>query len=115
MTTFLLVDDHAAFRQQARALLESEGLTIVGEAEDGQTALAAVRELRPDVVLLDIGLPDVDGFAVAERLADVQPPPRVVLISSRDAATYGPRLTASPSIGFLRKDDLSAAAVTSLL
>jgi DNA-binding NarL/FixJ family response regulator len=115
MTTFLIVDDHAAFRQQARALLESEGLTVVGEADDGQSALAAVRDLRPDVVVLDIGLPDVDGFAVAARLADVQPPPRVVLISSRDAATYGQRLMASRSVGFLRKDELSAAALASLL
>lgn len=115
MTTFLIVDDHAAFRQQARALLESEGLTVVGEADDGQSALAAVRDLHPDVVVLDIGLPDDDGFAVAERLAEVQPPPRVVLVSSRDATTYGPRLQASPSVGFLRKDDLSAAALTSLL
>ena len=115
MTTFLIVDDHASFREQARALLESEGLTVIGEADDGLTALHAVRELRPDVVLLDIGLPDIDGFSVAEHLAREESPPRVVLISSREAATYGPRLAASPTIGFVQKDDLSAGALASLL
>ncbi len=115
MTTFLIVDDHPSFRQQARALLESEGLTVIGEADDGATALRAVRELRPDVVLLDIGLPDIDGFAIAERLAAEGSPPRVVLISSREAATYGPRLALSRVMGFIQKDDLSAAALAALL
>jgi DNA-binding NarL/FixJ family response regulator len=115
MTTFLIVDDHRLFREQARALLEAEGLTVVGEAEDGETALGAVRELRPDVVLLDIGLPGLDGFAVAERLAQEAAPPRVVLISSREAATYGSRLSTSATIGFVQKDDLSAARIQTLL
>ena len=115
MTTFLIVDDHQPFRSQARALLEAEGLVIVGEAADGGDAVRAVDELRPDVVLLDIGLPDLDGFAVAERLALLPGAPRVVLISSREAATYGDRVAASPALGFLRKDDLSAAALDGLL
>lgn len=115
MTTFLIVDDHAAFREQARALLEAEGLTVIGEAADGRSVISAVRRLRPDVVLLDIGLPDTDGIAVAELLAREDPRPRVVLISSRDAATYGARLTSSRSAGFLPKDDLSAGALTELL
>jgi len=115
MTTFLIVDDHTAFRKQARALLEAERLAVVGEAADGQGALDAVAAIRPDVVVLDIGLPDIDGFAVAERLAGQARPPHVVLISSREAATYGPRLAASPAVGFVQKDDLSAAALTGLL
>jgi len=115
MTTFLIVDDHRPFREQARALLESEGLIVVGEAEDGRTAIGAVRTLRPDVVLLDIGLPDLDGFAVAERLAEEAAAPRVVLISSREAATYGPRLESSRTVGFVQKDDLSAACLQALL
>jgi two-component system response regulator EvgA len=115
MTTFLIVDDHGPFREQARALLESEGLAVVGEADDGPTAVEAVRRLRPDVVLLDIGLPGADGFTVAERLAAEANPPRVIFISSREAGTYGVRLAASRALGFVQKDDLSAAALGALL
>jgi DNA-binding NarL/FixJ family response regulator len=115
MTTFLIVDDHPSFRQQARALLESEGVTVLGEADDGLSAIRAVRALRPDVVLLDIGLPDLDGFAVAERIAAEPTPPRVVLISSREAATFGSRLAQSQAIGFVQKDDLSAKVLAALL
>jgi DNA-binding NarL/FixJ family response regulator len=115
MTTFLIVDDHGPFREQARALLEAEGLIVVGEADGGAAALDTVRSLRPDVVILDIGLPDIDGFDVARRLAAESPQPLVVLTSSRDAATYGPRLEASPVVGFVRKDVLSAAALRDLL
>jgi DNA-binding NarL/FixJ family response regulator len=115
MTTFLIVDDHGSFREQARALLQAEGLAVIGEAEDGMTALRVVRELRPDVVILDIGLPDIDGFAVAAALAAQVPPPRVILISSREAITFGNRLTASDVVGFVQKDDLSAAALATLL
>ena len=115
MTTFLIVDDHAPFREQARALLEAEGLVVVGEASDGSSAVEAVRALRPDVVLLDIGLPGLDGFAVAERLAAEVPRPIVILISSREASTYGQRLSTSLIVGFVQKDELSAAAVGALL
>jgi DNA-binding NarL/FixJ family response regulator len=115
MTTYLIVDDHRAFREEARALLESEGLTVVGEADGGLAALEAVRSLRPDVVILDIGLPDLDGFEVARRLAGGRPAPRVVLTSSREGATYGPRLEASPAVGFVHKDVLSAAALREVL
>jgi DNA-binding NarL/FixJ family response regulator len=115
MTTFLIVDDHAPFRRQARALLETEGLEVIGEADDGLAAIDAVHSLRPDVVLLDIGLPGLDGFAVASRLEAEPAPPRVILISSRDAWSFGPRLATCASIGFLQKDDLSAAALSAML
>jgi DNA-binding NarL/FixJ family response regulator len=115
MTTFLIVDDHRLFREQARALLEAEGLTVVGEASGGADALAAVDSLRPDVVILDVGLPDIDGFDVARRLAASGDAARVVLTSSRDAATYGPRIEATPAAGFIRKDVLSAATLRGLL
>ena len=114
-TTVLIVDDHDGFRESARALLEAEGFAVVGDAADGAAALAAVPRLRPDVVLLDVQLPDADGFAVAERLALLREPPRVVLISSRDAAAYGPRLAAAPACGFLAKWELSGASLAALV
>ena len=101
--TVLIVDDHAAFRASARALLEAEGFDVVGEAADGAEAVEAVAVLRPAIVLLDIQLPDLDGLAVAEQLAAVPDAPAVVLISSRDAAAYGPRLRATPARGFIPK------------
>jgi DNA-binding NarL/FixJ family response regulator len=114
-TTVLIVDDHGGFRESATALLEAEGFAVVGEATDGLAALDAVERLKPDVVLLDVQLPDVDGFAIAERLAAVPDPPRVVLISSREAAAYGSRLQAAPACGFLAKRDLSGASVAALV
>jgi DNA-binding NarL/FixJ family response regulator len=113
--TVLIVDDHDGFRESARALLEAEGFTVVGDAADGAAALAAALRLRPDVVLLDVQLPDVDGFAVAGRLAALREPPRVVLISSRDAVAYGPRLAAAPVCGFLAKRELSGASLAALV
>jgi DNA-binding NarL/FixJ family response regulator len=113
--TVLIVDDHDVFRASASALLEAEGFTVVGTAADGVTALAAVDRLRPDVVLLDIQLPDLDGFAVAERLAAAADPPQVVLISSREAAAYGPRLRAARARGYLAKRELSGASLAALV
>jgi DNA-binding NarL/FixJ family response regulator len=113
--TVLIVDDHAEFRQSASALLEAEGFVVIGEAADGDEAIAAVERLRPQVVLLDIQLPDLDGFAVAERLAAVPDPPRVVLISSREAAAYGPRLDAAAARGFIPKRELSGSALAALV
>jgi DNA-binding NarL/FixJ family response regulator len=114
-TTVLIVDDHDGFRESARALLEAEGFAVVGDAADGAAAMAAAARLRPDVVLLDVQLPDVDGFVVAERLAVGPDPPRVVLISSREAAAYGPRVGAAPVRGFLAKRELSGAALAALV
>jgi DNA-binding NarL/FixJ family response regulator len=111
----LIVDDHDGFRESARALLEAEGFAVVGGAADGAAALAAVQRLRPEVVLLDIQLPDLDGFAVAGQLAAAPDAPRVVLISSRDAAAYGPRLDAAPVCGFLAKRELSGASLAALV
>jgi DNA-binding NarL/FixJ family response regulator len=115
LTTYLIVDDHAAFRQQARALLEAEGLQVVGEAHDAASALEAVAHIRPDVVLLDVGLPDRDGFDVAADLVRLAVAPRVVLISSREASDLRSRLRGSPVEGFLQKDEISAAALRGLL
>ncbi len=111
----LIVDDHEAFRSSARAMLEADGFEVVGEAATGTDAVVAVGRLRPGVVLLDIRLPDLDGFAVARRLAGMAAPPAVVLVSSRDAATWGERLRQSPARGFLAKGDLTGAALRHLL
>jgi CheY-like chemotaxis protein len=113
--TVLIVDDHDDFRASASALLEAEGFAVVGETADGAAAVEAVERLRPDVVLLDVQLPDLDGFAVAERLAVMTDPPRVVLISSRDAGSYGPRLDAALACGFLAKRELSGASLAALV
>ena len=113
--TVLIVDDHDGFRESARALLEAEGFAVVGDAADGAGAIAEVARLRPDVVLLDVQLPDMDGFAVAGRLAAGRDPPRVVLISSRGAAAYGLRVGTAPVCGFLEKRELSGAMLAALV
>ena len=115
MNTILIVDDNAGFRLQARALLEADGFDVVGESDDGTSGLEAARSLRPDLVLLDIGLPDVEGFEVARELAVDGPPPLVVLTSSREASAYGPRLASSRVLGFIPKDELSGAAIRALV
>jgi DNA-binding NarL/FixJ family response regulator len=114
MNSILIIDDHSTFRAQARAILENDGFTVVGEAVDGTSGLVAARSLRPDLVLLDIGLPDVEGFEVARALAADGPPPFVVLTSSREASAYGPRLSSSRVLGFVPKDELSGAAIRAL-
>jgi CheY-like chemotaxis protein len=111
--TVLIVDDHAGFRGFARRLLEAGGFAVVGEAGDGASALSAVEEFRPELVLLDVMLPDTDGFAVAERLA-VNGGPVVVLTSSREAADFGQRLEDTRARGFIHKDDLTSAALARL-
>jgi len=113
--TLLLVDDHAAFRAQARVLLESAGFVVVGEAANGEEALEAVFRLQPDVVLLDVVLPDLDGFAVCERLARAKPGPTVVLTSSRNQSSYRRRLRHSAARGFIPKSQLTGPALAALV
>ncbi len=113
--TVLIVDDHPSFRQSARLLLESDGWDVVGEAPDGEAALAAARELAPDLVLLDVQLPDLDGFEVSRRLRANGNAPAVVMTSSRDACDYGTLATDSGAAGFVPKSELSGAALEALL
>ena len=101
----IVVDDHAAFRASARRLLELTGYDVVAEAGDGASGLALVRDLEPELVLLDVALPDMSGFDVADALADR--PATVVLISSRDPSDLGRRARASGAVGFIAKDQLS--------
>lgn len=113
--TILVVDDHAGFRRSVRALLNAEGFEVVGEAPDGRSALAEAQRLRPGLVLLDIQLPDMDGFAVATALEATPDPPAVILISSRDRASYGPQLDASNVAGFITKNQLDGESIRALL
>lgn len=113
--TVLIVDDHDAFRIGARALLEADGFVVLGEAADGRSGIEASGRLRPEVVLLDVQLPDIDGFAVADRLAAGADPPAVVLISTRARHVYRRRLAGSPARGFIAKAELSGACLAALL
>jgi DNA-binding NarL/FixJ family response regulator len=113
--TVLIVDDHASFRRIARRLLERHGYDVVGEAADGESALAAVRTLRPEVVVLDVQLPGIDGFDVATRLTATGDSPAIVIVSSRDAEDFGDLIAQSGARGFIAKDDLSDASLKAVL
>jgi two-component system nitrate/nitrite response regulator NarL len=111
----LIVDDHATFRSFAHRVLVADGLDVVGEAADGAAAIEAAPRLRPDVVLLDVQLPDMDGFAVAEVLVAQEDAPAVVLVSSRSRSDYGTLVDASGAVGFIDKSALSGDLVRLLL
>lgn len=115
VTSVLIVDDHPSFRASARALLEAEGFTVVGEASDGESAVAECGRLRPDVVLLDVQLPDLTGFEVASQLTENGARVSVVLVSSRDGSDYGPLVEQSGASGFVPKAELSGARIAALL
>jgi DNA-binding NarL/FixJ family response regulator len=108
----LIVDDHPSFRASARALLEADGYEVVGEAVDGESAVASALLLSPDIILLDVQLPDIDGFEVAERLRGG---PAIVLCSSREAADFGPLPLRSGARGFVPKAELSGDGIAALL
>ena len=115
MPRVLIVDDHPSFRATAHALLADDGFEVVGEAEDGASALEAAARLQPEVILLDVQLPDMDGFAVAAQLASNGRDYEIVLTSSRDASDFGPLVGASGARGFMPKSELSGAALRALL
>ena len=111
----LIVDDNASFRASARRLLGAEGFTVIGEVRDGHSAISAAQELQPDIILLDVQLPDLDGFEVAARLAGRGVRSAVVLTSSRNAADYGPLFAQAPVRGFVPKAELSGPALSALV
>ena len=111
----LIVDDHPGFRARARALLESEGFEVVCEAGSGADGVRTARELAPDVVLLDIQLPDTDGFAVASTVTGEDGGVQVVLTSSRDGSDFGALVGSCGARGFIAKAELSGARVAALL
>ena len=119
MPSVLIVDDHAPFRSAVRLLLERGGFRVVGEAGDGDAAVEAVRQLAPEVVLLDVQLPGEDGFAICERILDATgsgaAAPVVVLTSGRPIGTFRRRLARSQAAGFIAKTDLTAPALSALV
>ena len=115
MATVLVVDDHDGFRARARAYLGTTGFEVVGEASDGASAVAETKRLRPEIVLLDIQLPDIDGFDVARWILAEPEPPKIVLISSREAADYGESIESSGAAGFLTKSRLTSDAIRAIV
>jgi CheY-like chemotaxis protein len=111
----LLVDDNAEFRRAARQLLERHGFAVVAEAETGVSAIEQAKEHRPDLVLLDVQLPDIDGFEVAERLSRLEVPVDVILTSSLDGTDFGTLVARSSALGFVPKAELSGSAIEALL
>jgi DNA-binding NarL/FixJ family response regulator len=111
----LLVDDHAGFRAEAKAMLEAERYDVIGEAATAATALDQAARLRPDIVLLDVGLPDRSGLELVKSLRSAAPGSVIVLISSRQADDYGARLPAAMADGFLDKTELTPDALHDVL
>jgi DNA-binding NarL/FixJ family response regulator len=113
----LIVDDNAGFRAAARSLLEGQGISVVGTASSTVEAVQKVRQLRPDVALVDIDLGVDSGFDAARRLADAasKSAPAVILISTHDRDEFDDLIETSPAVGFLAKTDLSAAAIRQVL
>lgn len=115
MRTAVIVDDHAGFRAQARQLLEASGYEVVGSFADGQSALALLETTRPDVLLLDVQLPDMDGFGLLDHLDGGLRVPIVVLVSTREAADYGGRVRRSGAAGFITKAELSPESLAAVV
>jgi DNA-binding NarL/FixJ family response regulator len=113
--TVLIVDDHATFRKTARALLEADGYEVIGEAPDGHAGIEAIRQLRPDVVLLDVRLPDADGFDMAALMTRNGHCPAIIVTSSSDDPLYPGRAAGCGAHGFLAKHDVCGAALDRLL
>ena len=111
----LIVDDNSAFRAAARQLLERGGFVVVAEAEDGVEGLRAAKEHTPDLAIVDVQLPDLDGFEVAERLGALELAPEVILTSSLDGTDFGALVASSSALGFVPKAELSARAIEALL
>jgi DNA-binding NarL/FixJ family response regulator len=111
----VIVDDDPAFLTTVRVLLEAEGFDVAGEALSGRDGVTTVAELDPDLVLVDVNLPDIDGFEVVERLADGGRATPVVLTSIRSADDFGDLVEASRARGFITKAEISGEALAEFL
>lgn len=115
MKSFVIVDDHPRFRKLARLILERAGYTVLGEAADAASGISTARELTPDVVLLDVNLPDGSGFDVADHLCEDDPSPAIVMTSTYGSSDYESLARSSGARGFVPKDELSGAAISRVL
>jgi DNA-binding NarL/FixJ family response regulator len=113
--TVLVVDDHPGFRACARRLLEREGFDVVAEAGDGSSALEWARAAQPQLALVDVYLPDIDGFQLAAQLRSLAAAPMVVLISSHERSELDPLVPGCGARGFVPKDELSRQTIEELL
>jgi DNA-binding NarL/FixJ family response regulator len=113
--TILIVDDHPSFLAAARFLLATEGFEVVGQATDGESAVKETVRLAPDVVLLDVTLPDIDGFQVAAQLRAAGASSAIVFTSSRDGFEFGALIAESGGAGFIPKSELTGDAVRALI
>jgi DNA-binding NarL/FixJ family response regulator len=113
--SILVVDDDADVRSLIVRILRSRGLMVVGEAGSVAEALARADELRPDTALVDVGLPDGDGFALTRELCARAWPVRVVIFSSDADRTNEAAAGRAGAVGFLPKDELSGPALQSLI
>jgi DNA-binding NarL/FixJ family response regulator len=113
--TVLVIDDHAGFRAIARTILEAAGYEVVAEAADGASGVAAAVQVMPDVAIVDIQLPDMDGFEVTRRLLADGASPAIVLVSSRDRSDFGSLVESSGANGFVPKAEISAESLAAVL
>ena len=113
--TVVIVDDNDAFRERTRKLLDAEGYRVIGEAADGAGGLRILRDLRPDLALLDVQLPDTDGFTLAERARADAEGTAIIIISTREAADYASSVTRCGALGFISKSELCDGALREIL
>jgi two-component system response regulator NreC len=111
----LIADDHTLVREGLRALLEGHGgFDVVGEASNGHEAIDRAIQLRPDVVLMDIGMPEVDGLAATRRIAKANPAIRILVLTVHDTEDYFFRVLEAGAHGFLVKDAASTELVAAV-
>ena len=111
----LTVDDHPAFQDAARALIDATpGFEVAGEVTSGEDAVGAVMRLRPDLVLMDVGLSGIDGYEATRRLRYVRPATVIVLVSASDEALEGDTAMTCGAVAWVRKQDLRPSVLQEL-